>query len=159
MRILGWLSLICTCVLVLGCGDAEPPSSTTAAVSAGPPPLELLFTYSSEKKDWLSEAITTFNASQTILSGGQRITVSALPMGSGECIDEIIAGVRKPHLISPASAAFITMGNANAQAITGKPMVTSTESLVLSPVVIAMWQPMAEKLGWPNKAIGWDVRA
>jgi Ca-activated chloride channel family protein len=28
--------------------------------------------------------------------------------------------------------------------------------LVLSPVVIAMWQPMAEALGWPDGPIGWD---
>jgi Ca-activated chloride channel family protein len=31
---------------------------------------------------------------------------------------------------------------------------------VLSPVVIALWQPMAEALGWPEKSIGWaDVAA
>ena len=28
--------------------------------------------------------------------------------------------------------------------------------LVLSPVVIAMWQPMAEALGWPDEPIGWS---
>jgi Ca-activated chloride channel family protein len=27
--------------------------------------------------------------------------------------------------------------------------------LVLSPVVIAMWRPMAEALGWPDEPIGW----
>jgi Ca-activated chloride channel family protein len=27
---------------------------------------------------------------------------------------------------------------------------------VRSPVVVAMWKPMAEALGWPDKPIGWD---
>jgi Ca-activated chloride channel family protein len=28
--------------------------------------------------------------------------------------------------------------------------------LVLSPIVIAMWRPMAEALGWPEKDLGWS---
>ncbi len=157
MRFMCWLSLVVICGLLLNCGDPDSTTSISPATApAGPPPLELLFTYSSEKKDWLSEVITTFNTSNATIASGQRINVTALPMGSGECIDEIITGLRKPHLISPASGAFITMGNAAAQAATGKPVVTNSENLVLSPVVIAMWKPMAEKLGWPEKAIGWS---
>jgi Ca-activated chloride channel family protein len=33
---------------------------------------------------------------------------------------------------------------------------TDTPSLVTSPVVIAMWKPQAEALGWPQKPIGWS---
>ncbi len=153
------LSALFLITALSGCGDNEPPVTVTAiapAVPAGPPALELLFTYSSEKKDWLTAAVADFNAQHLTIANGQRITVTAMPMGSGECIDEILAGVRKPHLVSPASAAFITMGNAAAQAATGQPVVGASENLVLSPVVIAMWRPMAEKLGWPTKAIGWN---
>src|SRR5205085_4637328 len=32
---------------------------------------------------------------------------------------------------------------------------TDTRSLVKSPVVIAMWKPMAEALGWPKSPIYW----
>lgn len=158
MRFISWLTGLFIVGLLASCGDEDssPTVVATPPVLTGPPPLELLFTYSSEKKDWLTDVITTFNASNATIASGQRIAVSAIPMGSGECIDEILAGVRKPHLISPASAAFITMGNAAAQAATGKPVITGSESLVLSPVVIAMWKPMAEKLGWPTKAIGWS---
>lgn len=28
---------------------------------------------------------------------------------------------------------------------------------VYAPLGFAMWQPMAEALGWPNKPIGWDT--
>lgn len=158
MRLFLLLSALVALCALAACGDSDASASTptTPPVPAGPPPLELLFTYSSEKKDWLTAAVATFNAANATLASGQRIQVTAIPMGSGECIDEILSGVRKPHLISPASGAFITMGNAAAQAATGKPVVAGSENLVLSPVVIAMWKPMAEKLGWPHKPIGWS---
>ncbi len=141
--------------LLTSCGDAEPSAVTTEPAKPDPQALELLLTYSSEKKDWIESSVSAFNAAKLTLTDGRRITVTALPMGSGECVDEVNQGTRKPHLISPASAAFITMGNAAAQVANGKPLVGSTENLVLSPVVIAMWKPMAERLGWPKKAIGW----
>jgi Ca-activated chloride channel family protein len=76
-------------------------------------------------------------------------------MGSGEAIDEVMEGRRQPHIISPASAAFIKLGNAQSQSKYGKDLIASTDNLVLSPVVIAMWKPMAEALGWGKKPIGW----
>jgi len=67
----------------------------------------------------------------------------------------VLAGRRQPHIISPASAAFIKLGNAQSQQSSGRDLVGSTENLVLSPVVIAMWKPMAEAIGWGKKPIGW----
>jgi len=29
--------------------------------------------------------------------------------------------------------------------------------VVLTPVGLTMWQPMAEALGWPDKKIGWKT--
>jgi Ca-activated chloride channel family protein len=34
-------------------------------------------------------------------------------------------------------------------------LLRRANSLVTSPVVIALWEPVARKLGWPDKAIGW----
>lgn len=153
------LSLIVITGLLLSllgsCGDSEPAATETVAAKPDPQAIELLLTYSSEKKEWLDGAVAAFNAARLSIADGRRITVTAIAMGSGECVDEVNQGTRKPHLISPASAAFITMGNAASQVGSGKPLVGATENLVLSPVVIAMWKPMAERLGWPAKAIGW----
>ena len=147
------LALLFAVLALTACGDTEAPAS---AATPSKPVLELLFTYGSEKKDWIDGAVQAYNARQETVPDGRTIRVQAIAMGSGECLDEIVNGSRKPHLVSPASAAFITLGNASAQAATGKPLVASTESLVLSPVVIAMWKPMAERLGWPQRAIGWS---
>src|SRR5258708_38256959 len=77
-------------------------------------------------------------------------------MGSGEAIDEVLESRNQPHIISPASSAFIKLGNAQSQSKYGKDLIGSTDNLVLSPVVIAMWKPMAEALGWGKKPIGWS---
>jgi Ca-activated chloride channel family protein len=69
---------------------------------------------------------------------------------------EILEGRLQAHLASPASAAFIELGNAESQARFGKPLVGKTQNLVLSPVVIAMWKPMAEALGWGKQPLGWS---
>jgi Ca-activated chloride channel homolog len=124
-----------------------------------PPPsndqLRLVFTYGSEKESWLKEATAAFNR-QGLKQDGKTIVVEAIPMGSGECIDELLDGRRQAHLVSPASAAFIRIGNAKARAANGRDLIPTSDNLVLSPVVIAMWKPMAEALGWGSKPVGWS---
>src|SRR5262245_4364188 len=83
-----------------------------------------------------------------------------MPMGSGETIENILSGQLQAHLASPASAAFIKLGNAESRSKIGKDLIGGTDNLVLSPVVIAMWKPMAEAIGWGKKPIGWaDILA
>src|SRR5262249_36015227 len=86
---------------------------------------------------------------------GNPFFVRAIPMGSGEAIDEVMEERRQPHIISPASAAFIKLGNAQSQNKYGRDLIVSTDNLVLSPVVIAMWKPMAEAIAWGKKPTGW----
>jgi len=141
------------------CRSKQQASSVTGERGAAPAPpdsIELLFTYGSEKERWINEVTDKFNREDHRAPGGKRIFVRAIPMGSGECIDEVLNGERQPHLVSPASEAFIKLGNAQSQSKTGRELIASTDNLVLSPVVIAMWKPMAEALGWDKKPIGWS---
>jgi len=148
------VSLLVLLLLLAGCkskraneaGGGEPPRNA----------LELTLTYGSEKEKWINEVTDAFNRGDHRTSAGKRIFVHTLPMGSGEAIDEVLEGRRQPDIVSPASAAFIKLGNAQSQSKYGKDLVGSTDNLVLSPVVIAMWKPMAEALGWGKKPIGWS---
>jgi Ca-activated chloride channel homolog len=141
-------------LLLPGCKSKTSSESESSSFSGDK--LELTFTYGSEKEKWINEVTAEFNRADHRTSSGKRIHVSAIPMGSGEAIDEVMEGRRQPHLISPASAAFIKLGNAQSQSKYGKDLIASTDNLVLSPVVIAMWKPMAEALGWGKKPIGWS---
>jgi Ca-activated chloride channel homolog len=140
-------------LLLSSCKKAEQES---AAVARPANALELVFTYGSEKEKWINEVTNDFNRAAHRTSSGKPIYVRAVPMGSGEAIDEVLEGRNQPHIISPASSAFIKLGNAKSQSQYGKDLIGQTDNLVLSPVVIAMWKPMAEALGWGKKPIGWS---
>ncbi|MBO0910868.1 MAG: VWA domain-containing protein [Acidobacteria bacterium] len=149
-------ALILASICFLAACKSKTPSPEAESQAAPPGSLELLFTYGSEKEKWINDVTPAFNRAGHRTTGGKRIFVRAIPIGSGEAIEEVLAGRRQPHLISPASAAFIKLGNAQSQTKSGKDLIASTENLVLSPVVIAMWKPMAEALGWGQKPIGWS---
>lgn len=159
MIVVGTLILLGT----WGCSSKAP--SPTAPVRPGPgkvveakPPanvLELAFPYGSEKKEWLDAVTEEFHRSDVKSTAGKQVRVKLIPMGSGELITDILEGRVKADLASPASSAFIELANADSQARTGRPLLGKTKNLLLSPVVIAMWKPMAEALGWGQQPIGW----
>ncbi len=152
---------VCLCLALTACSDEgkAPPTSPKTATNVPAVPstqvVNLTFTYGSEKKEWLEAVTQKFNQANYKLASGEKIQVETIPMGSGELVEEILTGQRQAQLISPASELFIKLANAQSQLKTGKDLVSRTQNLVLSPVVIAMWQPMAEAIGWGKKPIGW----
>jgi Ca-activated chloride channel homolog len=161
LRILAILIFPCLCLSLSGCKrQASSTRENTSSEQAPPGSLELVFPYGSEKEKWINDVTRQFNRSNAKTQSGKTIFVRALPMGSGETIDNILSGRLQAHLASPASGAFIKLGNAESRSKTGKDLIASTDNLVLSPVVIAMWKPMAEAIGWGKKPLGWaDILA
>jgi Ca-activated chloride channel family protein len=153
VRVLPWLGLLTTAVLA-GCDNGETPQQAAKPQAAAT--VDLLFAYSSEKQAWVEAATRTFNARGVTLPSGERIRVRTDVVGSGELIQDVLSGRRKPQMISPASALFVDLGNAQSRTQTGRNLVETSESLVLSPVVIAMWKPMAQSLGWGKQPVGWQ---
>ena len=147
--------------LPLGCRS----KSESVQESAVPPTpandqIQLTFSYGSEKQKWIEDVTAAFNQSAAQTAGHKTIVVKAIPKGSGECIDDILSGAEHDDLTSPASNVFIKLGNAKSRAASGQDLIGTTQNLLLSPVVIAMWKPMAEAIGWGKKPIGWaDVLA
>ncbi|GAC1536250.1 MAG: hypothetical protein NVS3B10_28900 [Polyangiales bacterium] len=141
-------------------GGTTASASATASAQAG---LTLEIVFSSEKKDWADDALKEFNQSGAKTADGRGISVHATYTGSIEPIAQIIAGTLKPHVFSPASSLVLPLLNdqwTGAKGASAKPIVGQSDALVLSPVVIATWKPMAEALGWPAKKVGWkDVAA
>jgi Ca-activated chloride channel homolog len=143
-------ALIC---LLVGC---EKVGSTDEKNPVPKDAVRLLFTYSSEKEDWVTDVTATFNQGGYKTKAGKQIYVDAIPEGSGECIDRIINDTQKADLVSPASEVFVRLGNTQGRAKLGREVIGPTQNLVVSPVVIGIWEPMAKALGWPDKPIGWS---
>ena len=117
--------------------------------------------YGSEKQSWLEPMIAAYNAAGHKTADGAVITVEGTVMGSIESFNAIMSGQIQPTVWSPASSIYIPVANAQWRQSHGADLVTGTpKDLVLSPVVIAMWEPMARALGWPGKTLGWsDIAA
>lgn len=113
--------------------------------------------YGSEKREWLEPLVAEYNAAQNETTDGSIIVIEAEAMGSIEAINAIIAEEIQPVVWSPASSVYLPVAEARWQEKYSNDLaVKAPPDLVLSPVVIAMWQPMAEALGWPNEPIGWS---
>jgi Ca-activated chloride channel family protein len=143
------IGLLLLSVSVIACSGGVLPL-------AGGNTVTISMIYGSEKEAWLVPLIERFNAEKNKTEEGGTIVVEATPMGSIASGDGIVAGTLQPTVWSPASSAYVPVANTNWRREHGEDLVLDTPNdLVLSPVVIAMWRPMAEALGWPDKALGW----
>ncbi len=112
--------------------------------------------YGSEKQAWLEPLVAAYNDVGNQTEEGSTIVIEATPMGSIESINAILAEEIQPTVWSPASSIYLPVAQEQWREQYGTDITDGTPNdLVLSPVVIAMWQPMAEALGWPDEPLGW----
>jgi Ca-activated chloride channel family protein len=140
-------------LVVLGHGGSDNGNSAGGAPAKAPEgALQVSFAYSPEKQDLLEPLIEEFNASGKEVRGGP-VFVRGEVVASGEAEQEIAAGRLKPVVWSPASSLWGRLLNYEAdRSLTGN----EPPSIVRTPLVIAMWKPMARVLGWPKREIGFD---
>jgi Ca-activated chloride channel family protein len=144
------IGLVLVSVLSVACSGGSLP------LAGGGRTVTISMVYGSEKEAWLVPLIEAFNVQKNKTEEGSTIVVEATPMGSIASGDGIVEGTLQPTIWSPASSAYVPVANTNWRREHGEDLVVDTPNdLVLSPVVIAMWRPMAEALGWPDKALGW----
>lgn len=150
------ISALVLVVLLIGmlaaCGKSAGPGANSSGA------LEISMLYGSEKKAWIDDVVATFNAQGVKSASGKPIVVTARAGGSNETLRQILSGQAQPTIWSPASRILIPVANDQwGRTHNGDKLVSDDPAaLVLSPVVIAMWEPMAKALGWPAKAIGWS---
>ncbi|MDQ1726546.1 MAG: Ca-activated chloride channel, partial [Frankiaceae bacterium] len=118
--------------------------------SAAPDAVHVQFAYSSNLDEMMAALIPAFNAAG-IKANGHPVFVDGLAASSGDVQTKIIRGQLQPAAWSPASSLWGRLLN---QAADRKYVADTNPSLAASPVVIAMWEPLARAIGWPSKAIG-----
>ena len=126
------------------------PATSTATSDAGPE-ARVSFVYSTEKEALLKPLVARYNAERH-RSGDATVRAStAARVASGEAADDIAAGRLRPTLWSPASSLWGQLLNYSADRLY---VARRNPSLVRTPLVIAMWEPMARALGWPRQRVG-----
>jgi Ca-activated chloride channel family protein len=118
---------------------------------------------SGEKMTYLKDAVEQYNKEDHRLANGKDIHVTVVQVNSGPMSDHLIARIRdgigfpdnapEPHIISPSVDSWLTRVNYRTSTETFD--LANTKALALSPVVIAMYEEMAQCLGWPQTELGW----
>ncbi|MEA2444713.1 MAG: Ca-activated chloride channel [Thermoleophilales bacterium] len=114
------------------------------------------FAYSPEKEVLLKPLIERFNK-QGQKVGGKPVFIDGSVESSGDAQRKI--GQKRLQTVawSPASSLWGRLLNFEADA---KYVADDNPSIVRTPLVIAMWEPMAQALGYPRKPLGFkDVLA
>ena len=135
-------------------------ASTAAADATAAPPansIAIEVSSSNTKEDWMNAVVAQFNAEQQKVASGDAIFVTVKHVTSGGSQQAILNGTSKPVVWSPGDQSWIDEANTIWRDRNGKLLIPNTcEASVLAPIGFAMWRPMAEALGWPDKPISWD---
>jgi Ca-activated chloride channel homolog len=133
-----------------GGGGGGGSSSGGGSVSTAPKgALKIDLVYSPEKEKLLVPLMQKFNGEKHQVDGKQ-VFVEGKIVSSGDAQKQIARGQLKPTVWSPSSSFWGRL--ANLQSDSGV-VATDNPSIVRTPLVIAMWKPMAQALGWPKKQI------
>jgi Ca-activated chloride channel family protein len=117
--------------------------------------MELLFSTSDGKKEWVEEVTRDWNA-KGVKVGGRTVRVKLNHMRSGESMKKVLAGTEKPHLWSPVARSWINLMNEQWQLRYHHDFVETARPTARTALVLATWEPMARALGWPDRPIGWS---
>jgi Ca-activated chloride channel homolog len=156
------------CVNLELSGEEDTSDPESGAIDGDPGDCTLVdVAVSSEKIDLLTDLARTFNAASERGEDGFTtdagcIFVRPATKASGlaatllaEGWDEASEGPR-PVIWSPASSSWGALVNHELSEQGEPPMVPDSRPFMLSPLVIAVPEPMAEALGHPDEAIGWE---
>jgi Ca-activated chloride channel family protein len=129
-----------------GGGNGKAPSKAPAGA------IKVPFAYSPEKEKLLVPLIERFNGERRKV-GGKPVFVEGSVVSSGEAQSKIARGTLKTVAWSPSSSLWGRLLNFEAD----QPYAPDeSPSIVRTPLVIAMWEPMTQALGYPKKRIGFD---
>ena len=145
-------------------GDDDGPTSTSPDPRTGC--IELNVAASSEKAALLGKMAGTYNSDDRSVDGKcvQAKVTSKASGGGAEALargwDEELDGRPRPDVWSPASSSWAVILRQRTTALDKPDLIPGDKpgdlpSIAQTPLVLAMPKPMAEALGWPNKAIGW----
>lgn len=130
-----------------GAGSKSDADAAHAASGSAPPPsakVEVTMLYSSEKKDWIEQAAVGFRKEHP------EITLTLVAKGSVAGEQEIMDEKSKPTIFSPADSLIMSEAISDWRTLGRGDLFgggeDAPESLVITPLVLAIWEDRAQVL-------------
>jgi Ca-activated chloride channel family protein len=106
------------------------------------------------KQKWLAAGVAEFKAAGITTADGRPIDIVTSNVLSGDSMLQIAAEQLQPVVWSPGETTWVDQLNERWSRTRPKPIASAPcAPTVLTPVGLAMWQPMAEALGWPERPV------
>jgi Ca-activated chloride channel family protein len=143
-----------------GDNPTMPPSAAGQATVAPQLPagaIGIEISSANTKEDWMNAVVAQFNQEQHKIASGEVIVATVKHVTSGGSQTAILDGKSKPVVWSPGDQSWVDGANQVWKDRNSKVLVSEAcPPTILAPIGFAMWRPMAEALGWPDKPISWD---
>ena len=131
-------------LIVSACGGKSDKRPADAMI--------IQWVYSTALQDWANASITSFNQQKVKARDGRVIWIEGTPADAGQAVSDMLGGAALPALWTAADPGWREV--LDDKAGTGV-FAPNCISIAESPLVIAMWEPIARALGWPGRALGW----
>jgi Ca-activated chloride channel family protein len=135
--------IVVAALLLAACGNTDQPAGNA---------LVLRWTYSTSLTDWASASAADFNSQNFKTDSGRPIWIEASAVDAGQAVTDMVGGGELPVLWTPADPSWIAVLHQQAG---NTVFLENCISVAESPLVIAMWEPVARALGWPGRTLGW----
>ncbi|MSP12462.1 MAG: VWA domain-containing protein [Chloroflexi bacterium] len=111
---------------------------------------------SPEKVNLIQDLAGSFNALKQKSDDGLELRVIVVPLNPDDGLEQALQG--KFEAVNPDSSLWLNELDRTWLANGGRSgsIVGETRRYAVSPVVVAMWGPVAQGLGYPGKSIGWN---
>lgn len=122
------------------------------------PESALVIAYSPEKEQVFQALVSRFNAQRLEADDGQPMQIQAVELDPEAMVNAVLEEEATFQAMVPDSSIWLGQLDQEWQAKTNSEAVAvgETARFAVSPVVIAMWEDVAQHMGWPERAISWQ---
>ncbi len=140
-RLLALLLLLLLPALACGSGGGDGPPRNAAVVA---------LSANTSLTPWLEDRVAAFNRDRVETEGGRSVYVQLTAADAGQAVGHISDGAQVDLWIPDQQVWTNVLAREGNDAFQN-----NCASVAASPLVIAMWRPAAEALGWPGRDLGW----
>jgi Ca-activated chloride channel family protein len=122
------------------------------------PESALVVAYSPEKAQVFQALTSRFNAQRLEADDGEPMQIQAVELDPEAMVNAVLEEETAFQAMVPDSSIWLGQLDQEWQEKTNSEAVAVGETVrfAVSPVVIAMWEDVAQQMGWPERAISWQ---